>query len=235
MSDFQFKLERCRIDKIPKAEMVEELKKVAQFYKFIRFTRHDYDKIAKICKGSAILAEFGTWQNALDSIGIGLKTKEVDRSIIQTQTLFDEMEKIWKSLGHRPSKTEWDLAKPKHPYSTYKRRFGSWTSACQQFIEYKMGKPILVEEKKINITQMPLIKIDTKNQKEKREIPLKIRLQVFKRDNFCCTLCGKSPATHPGTVLHIDHIFPYSKGGKTTHGNLQTLCAECNWGKGNKP
>ena len=66
-----------------------------------------------------------------------------------------------------------------------------------------------------------------------RTIPLKIRLRVLERDKFRCDFCGKIPATDIGAKLHIDHIVPFSKGGKTTLDNLQTLCYECNLGKGN--
>lgn len=34
--------------------------------------------------------------------------------------------------------------------------------------------------------------------------------------------------------LHVDHIMPWSKGGKTTFENLHTLCADCNIGRGNR-
>jgi len=213
--------------------MIKELKRVAENYQFVRFTRHDFDKVAKICKGSAILSEFGKWQKALDSIGVELKLKRIKRSIISTKELFNEMERIWKSLGHRPSKTEWDLAKPKHSYSTYKQRFGGWANACLQFIEYKMGNIVVVEDGKEGVPLSSPVKIDTKNQETKRQIPPKLRLKVWTRDKLRCVVCGRSPATHLGTVLHIDHILPYSKGGKTTPDNLRTLCAECNWGKGN--
>lgn len=231
---FQFKFKRSQISKIPRDEMIKELKKVAEFYKFIRFTRHDYDRVAKLCKGSSVLAEFKTWQNALDSIGIRLTPKKVDCNIIHIKELFDEMERIWKLLGHRPSKIEWDLSKPKYSYSTYKQRFNGWVNACLKFIEYKMGKPVSGDSN-YNFGKKPSkleIKADIKNQEKKREIPLKLRLKVMQRDNFRCSYCGKSPATSRVTVLHIDHIRPYSKGGKTTLDNLRTLCAECNWGKG---
>jgi 5-methylcytosine-specific restriction endonuclease McrA len=66
---------------------------------------------------------------------------------------------------------------------------------------------------------------------EKRTIPLKLRFAVLSRDKFRCCICGKSPAIDVGTILHIDHIVPFSKGGKTTLSNLQTLCSECNLGK----
>jgi len=34
--------------------------------------------------------------------------------------------------------------------------------------------------------------------------------------------------------LHIDHIIPVSKGGKTVASNLQVLCSKCNGSKSNK-
>ena len=67
--------------------------------------------------------------------------------------------------------------------------------------------------------------------KQKRDIPLKLRLRVLQRDDFKCVLCGRSPAVNVGVVLHIDHIIPVAKGGETKLENLRTLCKECNLGK----
>ena len=36
------------------------------------------------------------------------------------------------------------------------------------------------------------------------------------------------------SALHVDHIVPFSKGGKTTWANCQTLCKRCNLRKGNR-
>ncbi|MBE6701684.1 MAG: HNH endonuclease [Ruminococcaceae bacterium] len=66
-----------------------------------------------------------------------------------------------------------------------------------------------------------------------RAISDKLRYQVLKRDNFKCCACGASPAKDPSVELHIDHIIPWSRGGKTTADNLQTLCSRCNLGKSN--
>ena len=53
-------------------------------------------------------------------------------------------------------------------------------------------------------------------------IPAWIRWDVWVRDNFTCQYCGMR------RYLAVDHIVPVSKGGETTHENLQTLCRRCN-------
>lgn len=68
--------------------------------------------------------------------------------------------------------------------------------------------------------------------KHKRQIPLTIRYQILERSNGKCALCGRSPKD--GIKLQVDHIIPFSKGGKTELGNLQTLCQACNLGKKDK-
>lgn len=56
-----------------------------------------------------------------------------------------------------------------------------------------------------------------------RQIPGKVKLEVYKRDKGQCVKCGSK------NNLHFDHILPYSKGGtslKTV--NIQLLCARHN-------
>ena len=131
----EYKFDRNHINKISKEDVVKELKRVAGHYNYTKFTRHEFDKVAKLCKGSTVLSVFGTWKKALDSIEVELKPRVVDRSFISKKDLFDEMDRIWRRLGHRPSKTEWELSSPKYSYSTYKARFKGWTNAGLQFIE----------------------------------------------------------------------------------------------------
>jgi hypothetical protein len=60
----------------------------------------------------------------------------------------------------------------------------------------------------------------------------KLRFEVFRRDSYKCQYCGRSAPEYP---LHVDHIVPWSKGGKTVIENLVTACSECNLGKSNRP
>jgi hypothetical protein len=55
-----------------------------------------------------------------------------------------------------------------------------------------------------------------------------LRKLIFIRDNYLCTNCGADKD------LSIDHIIPWSLGGKTEYHNLQTLCRRCNSSKGNR-
>ena len=56
-----------------------------------------------------------------------------------------------------------------------------------------------------------------------------LRAKVFERDRFSCRRCGHEP---PDVKLVIDHVIAVARGGKTEIENLQTLCVECNVGKG---
>lgn len=59
-----------------------------------------------------------------------------------------------------------------------------------------------------------------------------LRYDIMQRDGFRCTICGASAAD--GAILHVDHIVPVSKGGRTEMDNLRTLCDRCNLGKRDK-
>lgn len=69
-------------------------------------------------------------------------------------------------------------------------------------------------------------------QVERGKMNESLRYDVFKRDGFRCCICGAT--AQDGAKLHVDHIIPVSKGGKTVMSNLQTLCDRCNRGKSNK-
>lgn len=75
------------------------------------------------------------------------------------------------------------------------------------------------------------IGVKPKSPYPRKTLSKKRRYQVLERDNFTCQTCGRRA---PDIVLHIDHIIPVSKAGNNTLENLQTLCMDCNLGKGNQ-
>lgn len=226
-------LQRHRIDRLSDEEIIKELKAVVKHYDFVKFTRHEFDKVAKNCKGTAVISRFGTWEKALSKIGLELKERpKKPRHFISENDLMIEMARIFDTLGHRPSKTEWEALSPKFSYTTYKTRYKGWVNAWQYFFENFKGIEIKSTENDEPNNDIKKNTIEISNE-EKRTIPLKLRLKVLQRDNFKCAYCGASPAVDPNIQLHIDHIVPFSKGGKTELSNLQTLCQNCNWGKGN--
>lgn len=58
----------------------------------------------------------------------------------------------------------------------------------------------------------------------------KIRMDVLRRDDFRCRLCGRRAADHVDLELHVHHIRPHAKGGLTEPENLITLCHTCHAG-----
>ncbi len=64
-----------------------------------------------------------------------------------------------------------------------------------------------------------------KNGKHKR---LKLRFDIFQRDNFTCQYCGRKV---PEVILEIDHKYPKAKGGENKISNYVTACRDCNIGK----
>lgn len=70
------------------------------------------------------------------------------------------------------------------------------------------------------------------NDEEHAKVTRAMRYDVLRRDNFHCVRCGRG--REDGVKLHVDHIVPVSRGGKSVMSNLQTLCEDCNCGKGNR-
>ncbi len=65
------------------------------------------------------------------------------------------------------------------------------------------------------------------NAKDQRRLMTKaLRDEIAERDNYTCKICGKYMPD--GIGLHIDHIIPIAKGGKSIPSNLQVLCSKCN-------
>jgi hypothetical protein len=221
-------MDRKRTNSKSDEEILAELREAAKHFGYVKFTRHEFDRISKNCKGTLVLSRFGTWENALKKTGIDLANRERKvTKFISDQELMVEMTRILEMVGQRPSKIEWENSNPKYSYTTYKTRFGGWVNAWKYYYTEYLKDSLPKMEGVAVISDSP-----TKVERERiRDIPLKLRLRVLKRDNYKCVFCGASPAIDPGVHLQVDHINPFSKGGKTELENLQTLCQRCNWGK----
>jgi hypothetical protein len=112
MSDFKFEFGRSQISKIPREKAIAELEKVAKHFNYTDFRQDDFDKIADISYYT-VYREFGSWENTLKFLVKHFKKKGVEfklttrRSSYSVQEMFDEMERIWRELEHRPSRNEW--------------------------------------------------------------------------------------------------------------------------------
>lgn len=67
----------------------------------------------------------------------------------------------------------------------------------------------------------------TEEEKNQRKVTKELKLQLLANANQC-KHCGSK------SQLEIDHIKPFSKGGKTEIDNLQLLCSSCNKSKNNR-
>ena len=67
---------------------------------------------------------------------------------------------------------------------------------------------------------------------ERQPIHILVRQLVHRRDEYRCLWCGASPWARDKdrrcSLLHLDHIVPWSAGGSDRSGNLRTLCDSCN-------
>lgn len=60
-------------------------------------------------------------------------------------------------------------------------------------------------------------------------IPAGMQDEVFERDGGSCVYCGATSGP-----FHLDHIYPWARGGDHSVENLTVACAKCNWSKGSK-
>ena len=74
----------------------------------------------------------------------------------------------------------------------------------------------------------PLIINLLKEKPRGRQIPAKVRYEVYMRDDGKCVICRSN------INIEFDHIIPFSKGGSHNADNIQILCQECNRKKSDK-
>lgn len=162
--------------------------------------------------------KFGSWIIALNAAGLDSPYLTIPTD----DELFDNLKKVWRKMGRQPGYRHLKPPISKYWAKIYLKSFGTWNKTLEIFKLYCEDK-----EK----YRKALIKLPYRN-KPKRAMSIRLRYEVFKRDRYRCKVCGRSPATHLNVFLTVDHIKPLQREGKTILTNLQTLCSECNGGKG---
>ncbi len=153
-----------------------------------------------------------------------------EKVYITKKECLEEVLRVWTKIGRQPTTGDIKKGISKYSLNTFCRKFGSWTETLLAFDEFIHDENHKMENLNDKVTENYADEKSLKN-KTNRDINLKLRWLVMRRDNFKCCACGSSPATDPSVVLHVDHIKPWSKGGETIIENLQTLCSKCNLGK----
>lgn len=203
--------------------LIEDLKSVAKKLNKDSVTRQDYDTNGKY-HSTTQLRRFGGWFDALKKAGLQ-ETRTSPN--VPEEELFKNLEEVWIKLGRQPRYQEVQKPLSKFHVGTYENRFGGWRNALEKFVTYVNSEENVSSEEAIGSLE---IEPSTRH-KTTRTINWRIRFIVMRRDNFKCKNCGRSPATDPSIILHVDHIKAWAKGGETVLENLQTLCSVCNIGK----
>lgn len=212
-------------------QLIIELKRVASVLNSDTLTQAEFNSMSEI-SASAVSRRFTSWSEALNAAD--LKPVIMGRRYTEND-YFENLLNVWTHYGRQPKYREMSLTPSVITSGAYEQRWGSWSKALIAFVEGvnadqsdSSPKPVKDKQNRVPRKRIP-VKVE-----DQRKIPLGIRYNVLRRDNFKCVLCGNSPATDPKCKLHVDHILPFSKNGKTVQDNLRTLCEHCNIGKGDK-
>lgn len=219
---------------IPPEDLLADLTRVARQLGATTLSVQEYRRHGQYCEGPFRRC-FGSWLSALSEAG--LDVSESYHSRLTEEELFENLEQLWRDLGRQPKTPDFHPPLSKCSVHVYKRRFGSLRKALEAFVEQINQESGTTERKEAPAAPPPEPEQEPSTHRHRtgRTVSWRLRHLVMRRDDFKCQHCGRTPALHPGTVLVIDHVKPWSDGGETVLDNLQTLCEPCNGGKSNIP
>lgn len=200
--------------------LITDVQRVAKTLGRVSLRYHEY-KSQERFSPNTVTRRFGGWNKAMELTGL----TKVRQYRISDEELFKNLEDIWIRLGRQPRREEISKSNSRYSGSAYEYRFKTWNAALRAFAAYINGPE--------NSTSVEVIPQEPVGTRSPRVVSDRLRFRIMKRDHFKCQKCGRSPATDPTVILHIDHVKPWSMGGKTSEDNLETLCSKCNLGKGN--
>jgi len=116
---------------ISDTELLDDLRRVAKLLGKTTVRYNEYPLYGR-CASRIFETRFGSWNKALKAAGLDMGR----RVNIPEEELFENMERVWTSLGQQPRREE--MKKPLSAFSkgTYERRFGGWRAALEKFVEY---------------------------------------------------------------------------------------------------
>jgi hypothetical protein len=233
LSQLYIGFDKPRIDPLQardwsKEMILEELRRVALLIESKTLTVAEFRKEGRVGDGT-IRSRFGSWNKALKEAGLDIVNHGKRYSDLEChENLLD----VWTHLGRQPKYREMQHPPSKVGGKAYTKRWGTWSRAIHAFVEYVESE--FAEDDKVSKSAPQPEKRKNLKAEDLREPRVGLRYKVLKRDSFRCALCGRSPANEVGCELHIDHIIPFAKGGKTVEENLRVLCDHCNLGKSDK-
>lgn len=177
-----------------------------------------------------MLRTYHSWDIILKKSGLSSTKFRIGQGKqINDKELLEEIMRVWDEIQRQPKTSDFHDGKFRFSLNTYIRRFGSWRKSLETFEKWidedDRAEEILIQNE---VGKTPYL------DRGSRSIPLRLRLKVMDRDGYRCVKCHATRQTDPTLVFHIDHIIPWSLGGKTELNNLQLLCSTCNLKKNNK-
>jgi hypothetical protein len=213
-------MNRFEIDFLVKYDdesLLAELRRITQVTRSDTVTKADLNRVGCVSH-SAIDRRFGSLRHALSLAGLRSTRfmKATDEELLGF--LVDLWRQTLEKEGRTPQQR--DLAAYGFPLSsdTITRRFGGWRKAL-----VKAHDSITLEAVEEEPQDSPI-----EARRERRDISIRKRFFVMKRDHFACVRCG---ASGYGVRLEVHHRFPFAKGGSDNLSNLETLCFDCNRGQ----
>lgn len=214
-----------------KAELLVELKRVHAIVGTPWLTREAFNQNSSIEAGT-IRRRFGSFRGGLEAAGV--PSHPLALRPMTDEECFQNLADVWIHLGHAPRYRDMFTSPSRTQGKTYVTRWGTWRKALQALVNWsntdRLPQSLQLERSANTATQAPKARIRV--EADARDVRPGLRFRVLKRDGFRCLSCGRSPATHLKVELHADHVLAVANGGKTVFENLQTLCRDCNLGKG---
>lgn len=211
-------------------DLIKEMQRVHRLSGAEVLTKTIFDQLS-VTQYEVVRERFGNWHKALDRAGIGKSA--LGKRYTDSQC-FENLANLWTHYGRQPYYRETLKAPSTVGPKAYVLRWGNWRKTLKAFVDWANADEAEFSEDRSQLSPIEITSataISAINE-DPHDIPLRLRWKVLVRDRFRCRACGRSPANNLSVELHVDHIEPWADSKRTILENLQTLCEDCNLGKG---